>query len=140
MTSSEGGSPLGIHTALPVRVPRLQGTKCQQQPLAGSHLNFPRGCTPASVPCSQTNHCSASSLDPQTQKSCHQLQQDRGGTSAITLGLTTTISEQTVGAVRKSFNFTNFGLQAVSSRNKGRTNWMTEWQEPENQHSPPSKF
>lgn len=35
-----------------------------------------------------------------------------GGTSAITLGLTTTISVQAVGAVRKSFNFTNFGLQA----------------------------
>lgn len=77
---------------------------------------------------------------PADLKPCHQLQQDRGGTSAITLGLTTTISEQAVGAVRKSFNFTNFGLQAVSIRNEGRTNWMTEWQEPENQHSPPPNF
>lgn len=60
-----------------------------------------------------------------------------GGTSAITLGLTTTISVQAVGADRKSFNFTNFGLQAEAK--EGHTG-RKEWQGPENQHRFPQNF
>lgn len=67
----------------------------------GSHRNVPRGCTPclchahrpiAALPAAPTRRLRS----PVTN--CNRI---GGGTSAITFGLTTTISVQTVGAVRK---------------------------------------
>lgn len=55
---------------------------------------------------------------PADSQARHQLQPDRGGTSAITFGFPTTISAQ---AVRKS-GFRKLWAQVAGSRNKGRAN------------------